>query len=350
MKDTIAKQIIFSLVLLILLSLLFTGGTLVYLSFHTQKQQLNILLKEHSQIAALKINSYLEDLQNKRIYLARVRGLTNFQPTKQRVLLTGLVRHNSAYESIMILDNTGQIRTAVSPFTQITLENLRTSPLFLRPFKQKENFISPVEIDPNHLIPILSMAVPIRNDQDQVDGVLLACINLKFLGYIVSEIKVGRTGYVYVADNRNVLIAKKDYLGDTFQLMDISDEPSIQKLRSDVWESVATYQGLNKKKVLGISTSVRCARWDVIVELPMAEAYAPIKNMFFVMIFALGVATLFTIGVSFIIIRQIIRPISILTKTMTHVAQNQDLSHYVVLKSSNEIGQLAASFNQMDVG
>ncbi|MFY9227159.1 MAG: hypothetical protein WAQ98_31100, partial [Blastocatellia bacterium] len=73
---SIATQLRYGLALSVVLSILITGGFLIYYSFQVLLKETNRLQKEHSRVAAETIDSYIDDLQRKLSYLARVRGLT----------------------------------------------------------------------------------------------------------------------------------------------------------------------------------------------------------------------------------------------------------------------------------
>lgn len=344
---TIANQLRYGLVLLVLLSLLPTGGLLIYLSFQAQLQQSRSLQQERSQAAAGQINNYLDDLKRKLSYLARVKGLTTFHPHEQQSLLEGLTRHNDAYEAVAILNRYGQVVASVSPYEPLQLENSATSPLFIRAFKQQEDYISPVELNPQTHQMTTIVAVPIRNEQDEVDGVLLARVNLDFLWFIVSQTDVGKTGYVYIVDERNYLIAEKGSKPETLQLQNLSDRPFFQALQtSESSKQLNVYQGLKQIKVLGATALIRSVNWLVVVEQPTAEAYAPIYQMLSIMGGALVIVTIGALGAGFLFIRQIIVPLQRLTTAATELSTGH-LETRVNIHSQNELGTLAIAFNDM---
>ncbi|MEG3933858.1 PAS domain S-box protein [Microcoleus sp. T3_B1] len=344
---SIAHQLRYGLIFLVLLSLLPTGGLLIYLSFQAQIQQSRSLQQARSQTAAGQIDNYLDDLKRKLSYLARVKGLTNFQPQAQQSLLEGLTRHNDAYEAVAILNRKGQVVASVSPYEPLNLENPANSPLFIRAFKQQEDYVSPVEINPQTHEPKTILAVPIRNERDEVDGVLLAEINLNFLWFIVSQTEVGKTGYVYVVDERNFLIAQKGSKPETFQLEDISKRPFFQFLKaSQDTKRLNVYQGLKQVEVLGASALVRSVNWNVVVELPTAEAYAPVYQMLSVMGGSLALVTIVAVGIGFVFIRQIVVPLQRLTTAATELSAGQ-LETRLNIDSQNELGTLAIAFNNM---
>ena len=343
---SIANQLRWGLMVLVVLSLLLTGGVLIYSSFQTQLKQSKLLQKERSLLAANRINSYMEDLQRKLEYLARVRGLAELPVSSQQTLLEGLTRHNDAYEVVAIVNNRGEPVVSVSPYGLAIEGNLAKERIFLWPFKQQESYTAPVEVDAEIDQLVATLSVPIRDRQDRVDGVLIAKINLKFLDFVVSQTKVGKSGYAYVIDNRRFLIAKKRSDSEAKTIQDISDRPFIKQLADRKQKPLSQYRGLEDLEVLGAITPVRSAPWNVVVELPIAEAYAPVYQLIINMAVWLGAATTITIGVGFILSRSIVVPLKSLTDAAGEISAGK-LEARVRSRSENELGILAASFNQM---
>ena len=354
---SIANQLRLSLVLLVILGVLPTGATLIYLAYKAQVQQSQLLQEARSHAAANQIENYLDDLQRKLSYLARVRGLSNLPPDAQQNLLEGLLRHNSAYDEVAILDNTGTVITTISSHKHKSGENVphehidreadfANTPVFTRVFKQQEDYVGRVEADgDNHLS--TTIAVPIRNQDDKVDGVLLAKLNLNFLWFVVSQTEVGRSGYVYIIDERGYLIADKTSTPETFQLRDLSNQPLLKTVTNlDDIDTLHIYQGLNNTKVLGAATRIPGVSWYLVVELPTAEAYAPIYRMLWIMGGSLTLVSMAAMGASFILSRRMVVPLQKLTTAAARISQGE-LSSRVTIQAQNELGILAQAFNQM---
>jgi anti-anti-sigma regulatory factor/HAMP domain-containing protein len=352
---SISNQLRAGFVLVGVISLLVTAAILIAISFQQHLGQLRVIQQERSRAAASEINAYLDDLQRKLGYFARVRGLTDLEPDLQNRLLEGLVRHNSAYQTVAILDHTGQVLSSVSLYSQATLGDLSQSPLFLRAYTQEADFTGPVEIDLQTNLPMTTLAVPIRDQQDNIAGVLLAQIDLKFLWFIVSQSIVGETGYAYVIDNRNVVIAKKGDTPETFRLEDISARPFLQPLLTSTRDTLMPYPGLYGTEVLGASAPIRSVNWKLIVELPTREAYAPLRTMLIVIGVMLGAAVAGTAGIGFLFAKRIIAPLQHLTGATASIsaAMTSDgmasggLIARVDVARLDELGILAQSFNQM---
>lgn len=341
--SSIANQIRLGLVLLVVLSALPIGGILTYLAYEAQLEKLQLLQQERSQVAASQINNYVDDLQRKLAYLARVRGLTNLSPEIQKNLLEGLTRHNNAYQSVGIVNRQGKVVAAASAQEPVTLTNLANDPIFIRSFKQQEDYTGPVEINPTTHIPTAILAVPIRNQQDEVDGVLFAQINLSFLGFILSQTKIGETGYVYLVDERNFLIARKGSNPKTFQLEDLTNRPLLDDLDT---RNVTIYPGLTGVDVFGAAARIPSVDWTVVVELPTAEAYAPIQQMLQIMGGTLLILSAIAIATGFSLSRRIAVPLRSLTFAATQIREG-NLNTQVEIDNGNELGLLATTFNKM---
>ncbi|MBZ8178820.1 PAS domain S-box protein [Oscillatoria salina IIICB1] len=344
---SIANQLGFSLIIMGILSVLSTGGILLYLSFNYHFQQSRKLQKELSQITASQINNYLDDLHGRLSYLARVRGITNYSPQIQQSLLEGLIRHNDAYEFVSILDSKGNPVVAVSPSEQVKYKNLADSSLFTRTFKQQEEYISPVEINPTTGIPMITLAVPIRNLEDRVDGVLFAKINLSFLWFVVSQTEVGKTGHVYVVDEKNFLIAEKGSTQNNFQRQNLSQNPLLGYLKSNKsYQKPHVYRGLKDVKVLGATAPIPSLGWNLVVELPLTEAYAPIHSMVKRTVEALIAVIIAAIAAGFILSQRIVSPFKFFTSAATQISEG-NFDTQVNITSPYELSVLATTFNQM---
>ena len=330
---------------MIVLSLLLTAVILIYISFQTQREQSSNVVQGHSRVVASEINAYVEDLQTKLSYLARVRGLTELPSEALLSLLEALVQSNSAYEAVAVFDKTGRVVSEVSPYGRLESDNLADSPPFIFSFNNEEYFVGPVELDSATQLPMVTLSVPIRNQQDQVDGVLLARVNLKFLWFVISRVEVGQTGYAYVLDNRNFVIADKEHITTNYRLEDISQHSFIQNLTSGDLKP-NTYQGLRGTKVIGAISPIQSVHWNTVVELPTGEAYGPIRHMIFVMGGAVAVAVAFAIPISIFFSRRIGSPLQRLTEASAQIKAG-NMEARVSVGGHDEIGILEETFNEM---
>jgi len=345
-RFSLAKQLRYGLVLLVSLSVLCTGSALIVVSFREEMRLLRDTQRERSRAAAKEIDAYIDDLQRKLGYLARVRGLSELSSDTQRTLLEALTRHNTAYETVAIADERGQVLAITAPYDNAFAGDLADVLAFRRAYQEREDFFSPVEFDRAANLPMVTMAVPIRNAQDEVAGALLAKVNLEFLWFVVSNVEVGSTGYAYVVDERRFLIAQKGDLPESGVLDDLSEHPFIRQFSTRREVPVTTYRGLRGERVLGAVADIASVNWHVVVELPLTEAYAPVRRMLKLVGGTFVFAAFAALGLGGYLSGQFIRPLRTLTAAAERIRAG-DFDVKARVTDRHELGSLAATFNSM---
>ena len=346
-NSSFASQFSILLISMVAASLIISGGILTYVSFQAQSKQLKITHQRTSEVVSEKINAYFDDLQRKLTYLARVRGLTEFDLDVQHELLIGLLNHNSAYEMIGITDSEGSLKFSVSRKNQSLNEEWGDSLEFLRTIKDQEDYIGPVKTLPQFNYPILNLAVPIRNIENQVDGMLIARINLKFVWAILDEIKIGEKGYIYILSPRQRLIAESGGIPEEIKLEDISDK-TFESFLLDITKDPKIYRGLRDIMVLGSKARITSNSWFVVVEMPIREAFLSLYTQISVMIIFLIIGVISMWRLSLYKAQQFTLPLQSLTKAAIKL-KNGELDTRVIIDDETEFKVLADSFNQMAI-
>lgn len=358
---SIANQLRTSLLAMVLFSALPIGGILTYWSLRIHTQATYALQEERSAVVANRIENYLDDLQRKLSFLARVQGLSEMSPAIQRQFLEGLTRHNDAYEAVAILNREGQVVSAISPYGDFDPKRFENSPEFRRAYNQQEEFVGTVTMDPITQAPMVNISVPIRNNADDVDGALVARINLNFLWYVVSRTPAGETGYIYVLDERDWLIVRSGVSSEGFEIQDLSDNPLVETLTQVRSDTLSRYLGLGGQEVLGAVSPIPSVSWKVVVELPTHEVYQPIYRMLGLMVGGalalLGIA----IAAGYILSRRLTLPLRELTQAAIALSAGDfgtrvqldpadkpgNFRSRFRLNTTNEFSLLAETFNHM---
>ncbi len=334
-----------SLAALGFLSVLAAGSLFVYLSLQNHMQAVRTLQYERSRQAALQIDAYMDDLQLPLNSLARVRGLADFSVPEQQALLEGLARQNDAYDYLAIANAAGETVVAVAPDEAVSSVSVADTPLFARAFRQHEDYVGPVERQAVTGLPTTTLAVPIRDANDAVAGVLWARINLSFLWFVLSQNPIGDSGYLYILDERQRLIAESGTQAQTFVIQDLRDRPFLEQLMA-LDRGGALYRGLREQPVFGSHARLRSTAWLLVSELPTAEAFAPIRQLTIVMVAVLLSVTLAAGGLGLLLSLPIVRPLRRLTAAATRISDG-DFAVEVQVRDRNELGLLADTFNQM---
>lgn len=175
---------------------------------------------------------------------------------------------------------------------------------------------------------------------DRSLGVLLVDLNYNLIQDMVSTIKLGQKGYMFILDEKGNIVyhPKQQLLYSGIKQEDIglildSDDGNI-RVREE-----------NSLKQYTITTS-KYSGWKVVssVYLDDIQSYKPRLINFFTIMGILAI--LISIIVSVLISRHILHPINNLVKTM-HQVENGNLNALSNIKEDNEIGDLSNAFNLM---
>jgi two-component system sensor histidine kinase ChiS len=356
--SSIANQLRYGFVSIVVASVLMAGSSVAYLSFRGQIEQTKQLQYERAQAAAVQISAELDNLQRQLNYLSELRGLTEFNAETQRSILEGLVKSNSAYEVVGIFNSKGQVVQAISPYESFSVSSLNLAgisaeaPLFKETFGQSKNYVSPVDVDRKTAVNAVNLAVPIRDSKNQIAGVLFARVSLKFLSQIAARSQVGKTGYSYVLDDRSVVISETGSKINPHLLQNLRGRSFVRELSklalASGIQSPIVYRGWRGEEVMGTGAIVPRVQWMVVVELPTAEAYAPVRKLIYVIGAVTLASALVAAGLGVAFARSIKKPLESLTAAAADISSG-NFKTRVNIAASNELGKLVNAFNSMAV-
>jgi len=182
-------------------------------------------------------------------------------------------------------------------------------------------------------------------------GVTVAEINLKLIWDVITGLKIGQSGYAYVVDGRGRLIAHPDIslvLRDT----DLSKLPQVAAALASAAgptgdTSAATLaQNLAGRDVLTAHAAIARVGWQVFVEVPLAEAFAPLYGAAArtagLLLFGLIAATL----VALVIARRMTGPIRAIAAGAERIGAGE-LDRRIEIHTGDELEALAEQFNRM---
>jgi PAS domain S-box-containing protein len=348
-KFSLVSLLQYGLLSLVTSSSLLLGTILIHLSWQKQLTISRSLQTVQSELVAQAIDNYTEDLVRPLNYLAKVPGLTDLPLATQQSLLVGITRQNDTYELAGLINSQGQVLTTASRYGQTIEKNQINSNFFRTAFYSQEQYIGSVEIDPETNLPIVTIALPVRNQADQVAGVLFAKLNLEFLSNVLSVTEMNNNAHIYVIDEKLRVIAHQGKEVRNNQLQDASHifkTKDLVRLITPKAKYTGKYQGLQNEKVFGAIAPVSAFPWKVIVELPSRELYQPLYRMLWLMAGILLLLTLSTLLLSWFFAKKLNSPLLKLTKAAQSI-RNGNLDAQVEVPYLQELAVLAQTFNQM---
>ena len=191
---------------------------------------------------------------------------------------------------------------------------------------------------------IISVAKKVTNSNGETIGVVAADLSLSTISKMVSNTKVGESGYTYIIDENGELVAHPDQSMveerfDISQIMDISDA-----LAGNSGTVEYEYEG---EKKLASYVPVPQINGSVFAQIPTEEAYQArnaVRQQ--IIYFSLGILVLIILSIILFVSRSLVKPIINYGDNMQKVS-NGDLNAELDIKRKDELGILGNTFNSM---
>ena len=194
------------------------------------------------------------------------------------------------------------------------------------------------------IIPTMVIAVPVEGDREKPSGVLVAQIHLQSVWEVVSETRIGEKGFAYVVDSDGMLISHPD-VNRVLMKINMRHLPMVNQVVAGK-EGISEFEHPRGEKFLFVFKPISDLGWGVIVQVPVQEAYKPIKAMTRTALIWIGVSLLIAVFFSLLFTKKLIHPIKQLSHEMTKVSKG-NLDVQMKPTAHDEIGLLTDSFNQM---
>jgi len=328
------------------------AGVVVEMLFRFQEthRNLEVVHRQMAELAALQIRNYVEGVAQSVRLAAQPRSLVSGRLTDEYLAdLRNLLRNVPAIRDVFALGPDGHevLRLSrIGPSRPDPRVDHASAPYFTAA-RAGRTYFGPVIFPQDSFEPRIVIAVPIEPFRGEVVGVLVAEVNVRYVWDVVQEIRVGETGYAYVVSEGGTLVAHPD-LHLVLQRKDLSHLPQVAALRdpASAAESATVHENLNGQRVLVAHVAIPSVGWTVLVERPLAEAYAPLLASLArtggLLLIACGMA----VGAAVLLGRRVVRPIEALRRGTARLEAG-DLEARLELKSGDEFEELAEDFNRM---
>jgi HAMP domain-containing protein len=329
------------------IALLTNGLSEIWFSYEEHKASLIRIQREQAEAAAAKISQFIKEIESQV-------GWTTQLPwsagtiDQRRFDGLRLLRQVPAITELSQLDSTGKEQLRVS---RLAMDVVAAQVDYSKDPKFTEAVAHKVYYGPVYFRresePYMTLALTgTRRDA----GVSVAEVNLKLIWDVVSQIKVGNRGHAYVVDAQARLIAHPD-ISLVLRNTDLSRLAQVQAARAagsggDATEQLQEAEDIQGRRVLTAYAHVAPLGWLVFVELPRAEAYAPLYST----IERSGILLLAALGFAFlaglVLARKMVGPIQALRAGAARIGSG-DLSQRISVKTGDELEGLADQFNDM---
>src|SRR6516225_1287598 len=335
----------FALVGLVSLVLLVNGLLGVWFSYGEARDAAIRLQREKADAAAQRIGDFIAEIEKQIGWTTATQWASS--PIEQRRFDFGrLQRQVPAITELIQLDGQGHEQREVSRlkmdvpssgadysadprFTEALAKKVWFGPVYFR--KESE--------------PYMTMAVA---QSGRNAGVTVAEVNLKLIWDVITAIKIGKTGYAYVVDDKGRLIAHPD-ISRVLRNTDLSGLPQVLAARGtprEASEPGAIVRNLDGHRVLSASAAIPRLGWLVFVEQPIGEALAPLYTSLLQTGLLLVLGLVVAILAGLLLARRMTGPIRALAAGAARIGSGA-LDHRITVRTGDELEQLAHRFNTM---
>ncbi len=191
--------------------------------------------------------------------------------------------------------------------------------------------------------PALSISTPIHNSSGEIIGVLGYTSELTRITNEVIGTGEGSV-IVYIVDENNRVVAHPDPTYTSGELKDLSTYPPVAALGQGITGqySFTDENGVAWNAYLGSLNN----GWRIITQERSEDLLAPVRQFQIVAGILMTGGSLLMILALWFAIRRLLKPIGTLTKTVSAIGAG-DLNQVADVQGSDEIGVLAATFNDM---
>ncbi|ODS31283.1 MAG: two-component sensor kinase [Candidatus Scalindua rubra] len=159
---------------------------------------------------------------------------------------------------------------------------------------------------------------------------------------------LGETGELYIVNSDKLMITESRFVKDAI-LKQVVATDGVRTTFDNGMGMIGIYPDYRGIPVLGVSRYFEEMDWVILAEKDVSEAFAPIVRLrnIGIIIAITGITVIVTIAV--FLSTRVTRPIKKLVETAHTIAEG-NLNEEIKVKSKDEIGSLASSFDTMRIG
>ena len=203
---------------------------------------------------------------------------------------------------------------------------------------------------------IITLSIPIYDDNRNVIGVLAIATTAKWLSDQIKDIVVGKSGYCYILGlTGNTIAHKKTELvtkaANAIEMAktdaSLRDLANFQARSLEIDESEVGYYSYEGRKNISSFAAIKTTDWTVIIAAPVEEFMGTV-NALRISMYIIGVIILaIALVIVFFTAAAIVKPIGVTVEALRNIAQGDgDLTVRLPIHGNDEVTDLSNYFNQ----
>ena len=203
---------------------------------------------------------------------------------------------------------------------------------------------------------IITLSIPIYDDNRNVIGVLAIATTAKWLSDQIKDIVVGKSGYCYILGlSGNTIAHKKTELvtkaANAIEMAktnaSLRELANFQARSLEIDENEVGYYSYEGRKNISSFAAIKTTDWTVIIAAPVEEFMGTVHalriSMYIIGVIILAIALV----IVFFTAAAIVKPIGVTVEALRNIAQGDgDLTVRLPIHGNDEVTDLSQYFNQ----
>ncbi|HYC36977.1 MAG TPA: ATP-binding protein [Usitatibacter sp.] len=297
--------------------------------------------------AAARVNEYLQGVERALRDSASVPWLKPpFSAEDQRLELHRLLKLVPALDRVILANESGTPQVSVSRLDPDNAADASIDPALLAEARQKGFALGSLEFK-DGLEPVVTLVL---RGAPAAGGYIAARLNLRNVSDIVSGVRVGQTGAVFLVEASDRVVAHPDS-ARTMQRLSERGRRQVSELRSRLQGDppiAAPAEGEDAEGTPVLASAIGLPRlgWMIIAQEPLETALAAVRATVLRLFALMASGILVAIFVGAAMARRLSRPILSLRRGTQKLAGG-DLASRIEVRTGDEIEELANDFNRM---
>ena len=316
-----------------------------YFAYRQSTDALEELQLNKAQFLASEISSYIGRVEDAlRSTVAKFNTTGEPEPEDLRLELIALLRYQQSVTELHWIAADGRERLALSRLTRDIADSAAdwaNDPRFQRA-RLASTYVGPVYFR-GETEPYLSLAASRSRD----GPALIAEANLKFVGDVLSKLRLGPAGVAYIVDSHGQLISHPD-VSRVLSKTDYSQLPQVSGALAATRPGASSDEVRNLEGMPVVATAVPIEHlgWTVVMEQSRNEALRPVYASIARSGTLVVLGVIAAIATSLVFARRMVQPIRRLESSAREIGEGK-LDQRIEVKTGDELEALAIQFNRM---
>lgn len=316
-------------------------------------------------IQKMYIESWFERQSNDVSYIAQTANeLDTAALTK---VLKSTIERSSDFTNIHYINLNGDVIASAVDESGTVGTNVSSCEYF-QVAVNKGDYFSDVALNSEADEPRIYFSSPVKNSAGEVEGIILAVVNLETVEEIVDFFILNKDADIYLVDKDGYMITKPKYNEQLTEKNGVSDNYTNEhytgenynlgyKVETEIIDRAfknqkidKVYRNYNGELVLGDYEWVVNNRWMIVAEIPLKDILSTLKEHFLVTISLSSIVIIVFVIIAYRLSKNFTLPIKRLRNSV-QLIKSGNYDHYIDEKSfedsPEEIKELCAGFNQM---